>query len=747
MAIQLISGNLNTFGNNGAFETDPSTWGFGSNAAREIGRNLFYKVNGFFSMFCRIIVPPGFAGIPFQCAVASFPAVIGKKYIARAKVKIDDTSPVGEDNVLVRLGKYISFDLSNVVYTVTKTAATATTVGNNWVDIETTFEVTATKTVEIDVLLETNILDPDGDELYVNGYLYIDQFEVFEYEEIEEECTLMVDPDNTVVVPETGPSANDGSITVATLLGSGGTYEFKRSNDMGQTAWQLSNQFLGLDSGLHTIHVREQANPSCQHEHVFSVDVADITFDFTLEVQNESIPGANNGQITVNVTGTGGPFEFKLAGGAYQGPNIFPGLAPDLYYVTVKNAAGGILTKSAVVSAAGGGGTELPYQQAFFSKNPVTYQRQAAAGWEAINNYRIYNDVHVTDENGLYQSAMKIDLPPDSDGKVLFNVRSAFRDILKAIPPVFNNNLITVLRDRIRNFRHNTGELQDDEVTTEDLTESEPYLVLLGGLSTLKFPQIDFFGSYIQANKKFMTWAPLEKVVDRMQEDYLNFFVYAENINVIKLVIKAYYDDDTNTTATIENKNVIVGQLFQIPAGPTNSNVFTINPAKNLVKYDLWMQDQADAVISEVRTFIIAADRHPRTRFFMFLNSLGAYEVHRFTGAAVINENYDRTVIQKYLPIDYDVNDGEMEINHVTGQRSNSFSSGFFTGQYAEQWMEYMRDLVRTTRFYDVTSGTRVPMLITTGSIKVKEDQDYERYVRIDAIEAYNHESYTPDNI
>jgi hypothetical protein len=507
--------------------------------------------------------------------------------------------------------------------------------------------------------------------------------------------------------------------------------------------------FAGLSAGVHTARVREQSNTDCVHEHIFEVNVADITFDFTLEVQHESIPGGNNGQITADVTGTGGPFEFKKEGFAYQDSNIFPGLAPGVYYITVKDATDGTLTKFAIVLAKsfGGGDGFTPFEGVFFSKNPVTYQRIASDDWEELDNYRMYNDVHVENDDGDYVSALKVEQPPASDGTVLFSVRRAFRNFLKAIPPTLNNGTITRLTDRIRFFKHFTGELQDDEVTPEDLEESEPYLVLLGGLSTLKFPQINFFGDYIHENKKFMSWAPLEKVVDRQQEDYLNFFVYNTNITTVRLKIKAYYDDGTDNTDTIETRAVSIGQLLQIPAGPANSHVLEIEPEKNLVKYDLWLERQTGAEISEVRTYVIAQVSHPLTRYFMVLNSMGAYEVHRFTGVAVLSTDFEGEAFEKYLPPDYTNDDIQFQNDSVTFQNKGSFSTGYIKGNDSAAWLAYLRDMLKTSRLYDVTSGTRVPMVITTRQMIYKEDQNHERFVRFEAYEAYTNESHTPEEI
>jgi hypothetical protein len=59
-----------------------------------------------------------------------------------------------------------------------------------------------------------------------------------------------------------------------------------------------------------------------------------------------------------------------------------------------------------------------------------------------------------------------------------------------------------------------------------------------------------------------------------------------------------------------------------------------------------------------------------------------------------------------------------------------------------------MRELVRTKRFYEINAnGDRIPLIVTTAQITSQEDQNYERFVRIEAQEAYVNENYTPDSI
>lgn len=385
----------------------------------------------------------------------------------------------------------------------------------------------------------------------------------------------------------------------------------------------------------------------------------------------------------------------------------------------------------------------------FHSKNPITLGKTATAGWELLTNYRLYCDVRVEDvaDSGTYVSKLKTELPPNSDGEVVFYQNEAFRDAFTFTPPTLNQNTIVRLTDRIKRFKSFTGELENTEVTPGALVESDANLVLYGGIDKFRWPTLNYLTAYIAANKKFLTWAPVQKYVDRLQEDYLNFWNYSEDIAELQLRIKAYFDDDTNETDIATTLSpVTYRSLYQIPAGPVNSGATLINPAKNLTHYELTLLDQDDVAVSETRTYYISPVRHPLTRFFMFLNSLGSFEVLRFTGQAERETDYVREVVQKFLPHNYAASDGEFASNNNTLQPKDNYSSGHIKGRMAEAWHEYMQDFLMSPRIYHVTDGRRMPVNIIAGSWN-KADQDYQRYIRFDVKPGYDDQSFTPSGI
>jgi hypothetical protein len=738
MAEVIVTGNLNTDGNNGQFETDRSTWGFGDTSDFEVTRSTDHVTAGMYGAKVRALTNSGLPTFYATGAVrAFFFTELTKRYLVKAQVYVPTDNPISDDTAIISFKDFL--ELPGTYAYVNKTVLEAK---GNWVQIEARIHVTnlagnVSATVGLMGTGASEELNGPG----VFGLMYVDQLEVYEYiitDDPPETCDVEIDPDATSIINETSEGAADGSIEVEAT----GTGTLEYSKD-GGGSWQLSNLFTGLTTGTFIVRVRKVSTPSCYDEHPFDVNFAAPTHDFTTEITNESISGLHDGSISVNVTGTGGPFEFSKDGGAtWQAGNNFTDLAPGTYYIAVKNDDGNSVVKVAVITA----GT-LEVDNIYHSKNPITFSKGASSGWELLSNYRLYNDARVEDvaDSGGYNSKLKVELPPDDNDQATFYLPEAFRGAFTFVPPTLNHNSIIRLTDRIKRFKNYSGELQDDEITPDegDLEVSPANLVLWGGVSKFHFPGLNFFTDYLPTKKKFLTWAPVEKYVDRQQEDYLNFWNYGNNVT-LKLQIKVYFDDATNETEVVATlTGTKFAELYQVPAGPANCGALLINPAKNATHYELSLLNQDDTVITEVRTYYVEAVSHPLTKFIMFINSLGSFEVLRFTGQATESTKFNRELVQKFLPHNYAALDGQFVVNQITSQKQTTLSSGYFKNRFAKEWHEYMKDFMGSPIVYDVTNGSRYPMPISAGD-HISEDQNYELFIRVDARDGYDNDSFTP---
>jgi len=128
---------------------------------------------------------------------------------------------------------------------------------------------------------------------------------------------------------------NDGSVTVTADPGSGQA-PYQYSLDGG--AWQAGGTFSAISLGNHTATIRDAF--LCTFDLPFVINQP-APVSGTLSAQNNvNCFGGADGSITISATGGVPPYEFRLNAGAFQLSNVFSGLSPGSYIVTIRDSHG-----------------------------------------------------------------------------------------------------------------------------------------------------------------------------------------------------------------------------------------------------------------------------------------------------------------------------------------------------------------------------------------------------------------------
>lgn len=187
-------------------------------------------------------------------------------------------------------------------------------------------------------------------------------------------------PSVTAVATATACNTNTGTITAT---GSGGVAPLQYSID--GVTYQAGNVFTGLATGLYTVYVKD-ANGCIKTTTVSVVNTSGLTLAVSTIVSSCSI---NNGSITATATGGIAPLQYSINGVVYQAGNIFTGLGTGNYTVYVKDAAGCIVTKPAVITAVAGPTFTLTIQQQATCGNASGVIRVNATGGVTPLSYNI----------------------------------------------------------------------------------------------------------------------------------------------------------------------------------------------------------------------------------------------------------------------------------------------------------------------------------------------------------------------
>jgi hypothetical protein len=205
---------------------------------------------------------------------------------------------------------------------------------------------------------------------------------------------------------------NDGMIFAT---GSSGTAPYQFSID--GTVFQSNTVFTGLGAGFYTVTIKDSGG--CLNTTGVSVINTGGPSIVTTVVSAKC--GNANGSITVTATGGTAPYQYSLDGLIFQVSNLFSGLLPGTYTVTVKDVNGCLNTKTVLVgningpqvltavivnascglnngaiTASASGGT-IPLQ---YSINGITYQLSTIFNNIVAGNYILY----VKDANGCIKT-------------------------------------------------------------------------------------------------------------------------------------------------------------------------------------------------------------------------------------------------------------------------------------------------------------------------------------------------------
>ena len=128
----------------------------------------------------------------------------------------------------------------------------------------------------------------------------------------------------------------NGSIKVISASGGSGHYAYSTDN----TNWQSSSLFTGLTAGTYNVYMHDSVAQSC----VVMLGTVNITEPAALlavsQHTNLSLPGANDGTITIaNPSGGSGTYEYSIGEVNWQTSAFFGNLAAGTYKVYMRDAS------------------------------------------------------------------------------------------------------------------------------------------------------------------------------------------------------------------------------------------------------------------------------------------------------------------------------------------------------------------------------------------------------------------------
>lgn len=361
--------------------------------------------------------------------------------------------------------------------------------------------------------------------------------------------------------------------------------------------------------------------------------------------------------------------------------------------------------------------------------------------------YQLYGEVHVetVPGSGTYYKTLPMALDPYVDVSARFILNAGFAGYFKA--PHFNPESITAITKTTHNIlkgKFYKGVVYGDPPVVQGTpTLVDDYLVLKGGFA--KKYGFDTTWDHITTNQKFLSWHPDIKTVGMFQPEILHFLVQTAAVTTVNLKVKITYTDDTTETVTPRTLGSITQwDLLRIPAGIPNLGLASVNFAKTISFYELWLENQSSQKITESRFYELDQRLQPYERIWMYENSIGMPEIFRTLGKSVYKTGITPKYSQKAHIEGYDVKESNFLTHNTYLRAVQEVSTGFLRDR---KTAEYMLDfLSQKATLYEIKNGSYWPMQLIAPSMHEEAvDEEYKYYVRFQVSGGFEDTVFTPN--
>ncbi len=245
------------------------------------------------------------------------------------------------------------------------------------------------------------------------------------------------------------------------------------------------------------------------------------------------------------------------------------------------------------------------------------------------------------------------------------------------------------------------------------------------------------FYEQMLASKAFLTNAPKERSITLDANERLYFCLLSGDADV-NVMVDYYENDELIESINVDTlDNVSKYDVIELLIDPT---LLSIEASHN--KFDFYLVDGGDYLISEKRTYYIDTDTYYNKRNLLFRSSLSGFDIFMFKGIGQADNEFERTIIKKALPSGFILKDFETSQGNVLQTKNLTINSGWIS--YAE--LNWLNDIFLNKEVYLLINEKAVPHNIVSKKQKQKKDNEFLYSIEIELKESYTNTHYSDFN-
>ncbi|GGD45252.1 hypothetical protein GCM10011514_06610 [Emticicia aquatilis] len=288
----------------------------------------------------------------------------------------------------------------------------------------------------------------------------------------------------------------------------------------------------------------------------------------------------------------------------------------------------------------------------------------------------------------------------ESYAGAFFEISNLLDGMLETTKPLYAQDRISVCPCMVTPY-YCIGKVKNNGVEVYAKTFTSRYAIKSGiAERDYELYKDIFFTQYIGGSRRFLTYKPITSVIQAGQTEFLSFLTnYDANITTIKLKMVAKMLDGSEVITTP-----------QVLTGILPMNVYTIpiqTEDENLASCSVWLLNQNNERISEVRNYIVEQRYRRFSRKILFENSLGVFDTFTFFGESAENLTFNRQIGEQFIGYDYLAEASESVVRDVRARRKLSIAIDWSS----KSVVDYLSDLLFSRKVYLETDRSHLSLL------------------------------------
>lgn len=367
----------------------------------------------------------------------------------------------------------------------------------------------------------------------------------------------------------------------------------------------------------------------------------------------------------------------------------------------------------------------VSHQKLVMTRNPIVVivDPVVLSAEESRVDLRYYLELYVQKS---FQSSQFVPLPMQeasekpipvgftSSPGAFFEVQARLDDELKATPPVYGDQSISICPDLTRQYYYTTQRWNGDEQLDTESTTTMWAIRAQIAMRHYSMYKDNFFTKVIGPTGKFLTWQPDGKFVRVDQPERLYFLTnFTPSPKQLQLRVRVLYIDGSRETFTaMQADNITPMTVYCLPVG--FSELGLGSKVLAVLSYEVWLSNEDTLQVSEVRTFRVDRRAYESVRYLVFQNSLGGYDTLRCVGSPSESVVVQRQIVERFTDYDYLPTVSDVLINSVTSERQITLNVGNWLNA---AYREYLEELLISEEFYIVDNEEFIPLTPTFNNI------------------------------